>query len=157
MRQVPRGPCPSREYFRRYEAAFRANHRETLRTGTNGFGWDDCCNTDLPLGRIFSALWLLNYSADDYWNEDWNGNALHWACSYVRVQVNELWAKFGDGSFIAYTFGDRIELYLGCFYKKDVPGRAETLVHESRHRGGKPHDAKFPKGSTFGEGKDGAD
>lgn len=51
----------------------------------NGFGWDDCCNTDLPLGRIFSALWLLNYSADDYWNEDWNGNALHWACSYVRV------------------------------------------------------------------------
>ena len=123
----------------------------------NGFGWDDCTNTDLPLARIFDSLWLLNYSADDYMNEDYNGDALHWGCRYVRDQVNQLWAKCGDGSAIATTFGDRIELYLGCFYQKDVSGRAETLVHESRHRGGKPHNATFPAGSVFGAGKGGAD
>ena len=36
-------------------------------------------------------------------------------------------------------------------------GRAETLLHEARHRGGKSHDATFPAGSVFGEGKSGAD
>jgi hypothetical protein len=123
----------------------------------NGFGWDDVGNTDLPLARILNSVWLLNYSAEDYMNEDYNSDALHWACRYVREQMNELWAKCGDGTAIATTFSDRMELYLGCFYKKDVSGRAETLVHEARHRGGKPHNAKFPKGSTFGAGKDGAD
>jgi len=122
-----------------------------------GFGWDDVGNTDLPLARILNSVWLLNYSAEDYMNEDYQSDALHWACRYVREQVNQLWAKCGDGTAVATTFDDRIELYLGCFYNKDVPGRAETLVHESRHRGGKPHNAKFPKGSVFGEGKDGAD
>jgi len=90
-------------------------------------------------------------------NEDYNGNARHWGCRHVRDQVNQLWAKCGDGSAIATTFGDRIDLYLGCFYQKDVSGRAETLVHESRHRGGKPHNATFPAGSVFGAGKGGAD
>ena len=52
---------------------------------------------------------------------------------------------------------DRVELYLGFFYSKDVPGRAETLLHEARHQGGKGHNAKFPSGSVFGAGKDGAD
>ncbi|MFF7993283.1 hypothetical protein ACFZDG_26230 [Kitasatospora xanthocidica] len=120
---------------------------------TNGFGWEDVGNTDLPLARILNSAWLLTYSAEDYLNEDYNGNALHWARRYVREQVNQLWGACGDGSAIATTFGDRIELYSGCFYKKDVPGRAETLVHEARHRGGKPHNAKFPAGSTFGAGR----
>jgi hypothetical protein len=31
------------------------------------------------------------------------------------------------------------------------------LIHESRHQGGKPHDANFPSGSVFGSGKSGAD
>jgi hypothetical protein len=35
--------------------------------------------------------------------------------------------------------------------------RASTLVHESRHLGGKGHNANFPKGSIYGEGKSGAD
>ena len=35
--------------------------------------------------------------------------------------------------------------------------RAETLIHESRHQGGKPHDANFPAGSVFGAGKSEAD
>lgn len=123
----------------------------------NGFGFDDVCNTDLPAGRTLSALWLLNYSADDYQNEDWESSCLHWACRYVRDQVGDLRAMCGDGTKIALTTGGHIELYLGCFYSKDVSGRAETLVHESRHQGGKPHDANFPSWSGYGSGKSGAD
>lgn len=123
----------------------------------NGFGFDDVCNTDLPAARTLSALWLLNYSAEDYMNEDWENSCLHWGCRYVRDQVGDLRAMCGDGSAIARTTGGHIELYLGCFYSKDVPGRAETLMHESRHQGGKPHDANFPSWSGYPVGKSGAD
>ena len=96
--------------------------------------------------------------ADDYWNEDWSNNILHWGCRYARNQIDELRAKCGDGTAIAATIGgDRIELYLGFFYSKNLPGRAETLMHESRHMGGKSHNANFPSGSVFGAGKSGAD
>ena len=123
----------------------------------DGFGYEDCCNTDLPLARTLNALWLLNYSSDDYWNEDWSNNILHWGRRFVREQIDDLRSKCGDGSAIARSFGDHVELYLGCFYNKDVAGRAETFVHESRHQSGRPHNANFPTGSVFGEGKSGAD
>jgi hypothetical protein len=123
----------------------------------HGFGFEDVCNTDLPTARTLSAIWLLNYSADDYMNEEWSSSCLHWACRYVREQVGDLRAKCSNGTYIAYAFGGHIELYLGCFYSKSVPGRAETLVHECRHRGGKSHDANFPSWSGFGPGKSGAD
>lgn len=128
----------------------------------DGFGYEDCCNTDLPLARTFNSMWLLNYSADDYWNEEWSNNILHWGRRYVRNQMDDLRSKCGDGSAIAATFrglfvDDRIELYLGFFYSKDCAGRAETLIHESRHMGGKSHNANFPSGSVFGAGKSGAD
>ena len=32
-------------------------------------------------------MWLLNYSADDYWNEEWSNNILHWGRRYVRDQI----------------------------------------------------------------------
>ena len=101
----------------------------------DGFGYEDCCNTDLPLARIFDAMWLLNYSADDYWNEDWGNNCLHWARRYVRDQINDLRSLCGDGTAIARSVSGHVELYLGCFYSKDCAGRAETLLHESRHLG----------------------
>jgi hypothetical protein len=85
----------------------------------DGFGYEDCCNTDLPLARIFGAMWLLNYSADDYWNEDWSNNCLHWARRYVRDQINDLRSLCGDGTNIAWSGSGRVELYLGCFYRKD--------------------------------------
>ena len=128
----------------------------------DGFGYEDPCNTDLPLARTLNALWLLNYSADDYWNEQWSNNILHWGRRYVRDQIDDLRSKCGDGTAIAAAFSgifvdDRVELYLGFFYSKDCPGRAETFVHESRHMGGKSHNANFPAGSVFGAGKSGAD
>lgn len=179
-----------------------------------GWGFDDACNNTKPLCRTFAAFWLLNFSAQDFDNEDWNGDILHWGRRYVREQLNalnNLRAQCGDGSAIATTFSagcahyrdtshnacenwdkdccdwwpcswvckfftwvcdawvwvtsgfcdlfvtGRLELYLGFFYSEDVVTRAGTLVHESRHVGGKPHDATFPRGSVFGAGKSGAD
>jgi hypothetical protein len=124
----------------------------------HGFGWDDPCNTDLPLARTFNSCYLLTYSAEDYLNESWDSPILNWGRRYVRNNIANLRSKCGDGSAIARSFsGGLVELYLGCWYSKDVPGRAETLLHESRHQGGKPHNANFPTGSVFGAGKSGAD
>jgi hypothetical protein len=128
----------------------------------DGFGYEDPCNTDRPLARTFNAIWLLAYSAEDYWNEEWNNNILHWGCRYARNQIDDLRSKCGDGSAWATAFhglfvDDRVELYLGFFYSEDVPSRAGTIVHESRHMGGKSHNANFPPSSVFGAGKSGAD
>ncbi|MDE3742514.1 hypothetical protein [Maribacter polysaccharolyticus] len=128
----------------------------------DGFGYYDVCDNNKPLCRTLSALWLLNYSAEDYWNEQWSNNILHWGRRYVRQQIDDLRSKCGDGSAIAAAFrglfvDDRVELYMGFFYSKDVPGRAETFIHESRHMGGKSHNANFPTGSVFGGGGSGAD
>jgi hypothetical protein len=125
----------------------------------DGFGWDDCCNTNQPLARTFNACYLLTYSAQDYLNDRWDApqNILQWGRRYVRENIDDLISKCGDGSAIAASFSgwfvdDRVELYLGYFYSKDVPGRAETLLHEARHQGGKDHNANFPAGSVFGTG-----
>jgi hypothetical protein len=129
----------------------------------DGFGYHAVCNNNLPLCRTLSGIWLLNYSAEDYWNEQWSNNILHWGPRYVRNQINDLRAKCGDGTAVATAFsgflgiGRRVELYLGFFYSQNVPLRAGTLIHEAGHMGGKSHNAKFPSGSVFGGGKSGAD
>jgi len=109
------------------------------------------------MSRTFGAFWLLNYSAEDYNNDDYSNNMLHWGRHYVRDEMHDVQAKCGDGTFNAYTFSSHVELYLPFFYQLDVVGRAATLVHESRHFGGKPHDANFPSWSALGPGKSGAD
>jgi len=124
----------------------------------DGFGWEDPCNTDMPLARAFNGCYLLTYSADDYANDDYSGAMLNWGRRFVRDQIGDLRSKCGDGSAIAAAFGgDLVEVYLGFFYSKDVPGRAETLIHEARHLDGKGHNANFPAGSVFGAGQSGAD
>lgn len=122
----------------------------------DGFGWDDACNTDQPLARAFNGCYALTYSASDYQNDSYSGACLNWARRYVREHIDDLRSKCGDGTKIASFSGGTVELYLGFFYSKHVPGRAETLLHESRHSA-KSHNANFPAGSTFGAGKSGAD
>jgi len=192
-----------------------------------GWGFDDCCNTTKPLARTLNAVWLLSYSADDYDNEDYGGDILHWGGRFVREQLSgyDLRALCGDGSANATTFGagcteyretvhygckqyrddgyrtcrdwpwwaswlcfawvwvsnivcvaygwlaswicaigneiatdKRIELYdTAYFYGLDVPERAATLVHETRHISGKAHDATFPAWSNRTSGKTGCD
>jgi hypothetical protein len=128
----------------------------------DGFGWDDCCNTDQPLARTFNACYLLTYSASDYLNDSYSSSCLNWARRYVREHCDDLRSKCGDGSATATAFwgcgaDDRVELYLGFWYDEDVPSRAGTLLHESRHLSDKPHNANFPAGSVFGAGNSGAD
>jgi hypothetical protein len=128
----------------------------------DGFGWEDCCNTDKPLARTFNACYLLTYSAEDYLNDSYSSSCLNWGRRYVRENIDDLISKCGDGSAIAMSISgcgvaDRVELYLGFWYTKNVPGRAETLMHEARHQGGKPHNANFPAGSIYGAGNSGAD
>jgi hypothetical protein len=112
-----------------------------------GFGYDDPCNLDLPLARTFAAMYLLTYSAEDYAThiDDFSGNALRWAHPYAATHSGDLQAlcfKPGSspGQWASWAYGDRIELYLPFFYGFDVVSRAATLLHESRHNGGKNHD-----------------
>lgn len=123
----------------------------------DGFGYYDCCNTSKPLARTFNALWLLNYSAQDYMNESWDAPCLNWACRYARREIDDLESKCGDGSAIASSFSgwfvnDRVELYLGFWYTEHVVERAGTILHEARHQGGKGHNSDLPPGSVFGTG-----
>lgn len=122
----------------------------------NGWGWSDPCNTTLPLARAFNGCYALTYSAQNYLDDAYSSACLNWARRYVREHIDDLRAFCGDGTKIAQYSGGTVSLFLGFFYTKNAPGRAETLLHESRH-GAKSHNAKFPAGSTFGEGKDGAD
>lgn len=112
-----------------------------------GFGFEDCCNLDLPLGRTFAALYLLTYSAEDYAKNtgDFSGNALRWAYPYTASNAGRLEAlcfKPGStpGQWGGWAYGDRIEFYLPFFYGFDVVTRAGTFLHEARHNDGKSHD-----------------
>jgi hypothetical protein len=125
-------------------------------TWNASFGYDDCCNTDLPLARAFNGCYALTYSAQNYLDDDYSGACLNWARRYVREHIGDLRAACGDGDAVARNNGSNVELYSLFFYSKNAPGRAETLVHEARHAALR-HNATFPAGSTFGEGKDGAD
>lgn len=113
----------------------------------SGFGFDDPCNLDLPLGRTFAALYLLTYSAEDYATNtgDYSGNALRWAYPYTANNIGRLQAlcfKPGSspGQWAGWAYGSRVELYIPYFYSFDVVTRAGTLLHESRHNGGKSHN-----------------
>lgn len=74
----------------------------------DGWGFDDVCNIRKPLARCLNAMWLLTYSADDYQNDAWNTDALHWGGRYVRTQfkfTDDLRAECGDGSRVARATG----------------------------------------------------
>jgi hypothetical protein len=133
-------------------------------TWHHGFGYEDPCNSDLPLARTFNACYALTYSAEDWANDSYDApqNTLQWGRRFVRDNIDDLRAHCGDGSADADSesgpfVDDHVDLYLGFFYGESVVERASTFMHEARHQSGKDHDAKFPKGSIYGEGKDGAD
>ena len=83
-------------------------------TGTtwqNGFGYEDCCNTDLPLARTFNGCYVLTYSAQDYLNDNYAGACLNWARRYVREHIKTLSAKCDGGGAVARNpggSGDRL-------------------------------------------------
>jgi hypothetical protein len=123
----------------------------------DGFGYEDPCNRDLPLNRTMNALWVLCYSAEDYNNDEYSNNCLHWARRYTWNQIDSLRSRCGDGSLIGEAGGSNVDLFLGFWYEYNAVSRAAILLHEARHLGGKSHNAQFPAGSVYGEGEDGAD
>ncbi len=112
-----------------------------------GFGYDDPCNIDLPLGRTFNALNLL-----DFFGTSMPAGSTNWLpffYSYASSNTDELDARCGFGQANGCTFATSftgvdytVELYWPFFYRNimNVPGRAGTIVHESRHQGGKGHN-----------------
>lgn len=73
----------------------------------DGWGFDDPCNIRKPVSRVLAGIWLLNYSAENFQNEDWNSPILNWAPRYAREQLksyNDLRASCGT-SPIARTTG----------------------------------------------------
>ena len=123
----------------------------------DGFGYEDPCNRNLPLNRTMNALWVLCYSADDYNNDEYSNNCLHWARRYTWNQIDTLRSLCGDGTLIGQASGSNVDLFLGFWYQYNTVSRAAILLHEARHIGGKSHDAQFPAGSVYGAGEDGAD
>ncbi len=122
-----------------------------------GFGYEDPCNRNLPLNRTMNALWLLCYSAEDYDNDAYSNNCLHWARRYTWNQIDSLRSRCGDGTRIGEASGSNVDLFLGFWYEYTVVSRGAILLHEARHIGGKSHNANFPAGSVYGAGMVGAD
>lgn len=112
-----------------------------------GFGYNDPCNINLPLGRTFNALNLLDFFGRSMPNG--SSNWLPWFYAYASNKTDELDARCGFGQANGCTFArsirgldDRVELYWPFFYRNimNVASRAATIVHESRHQDGKGHN-----------------
>jgi hypothetical protein len=94
----------------------------------DGWGFDDPCNNTKPLGRVFNAIWLLNYSARDYENEDWGNDILHWGRRYVREQFksyDDLRARCGNSPVAKTT---------GCQQTRQFNDWKCTQEHEDRKK-----------------------
>ncbi len=78
--------------------------------------------------------------------KSYDSNILEWGCRFARNAIDELDARCGDGTAIAYSVWGPIidnytQLYLLYFYGQGVSLRAGTLVHEARHADGRGHDS----------------
>jgi hypothetical protein len=115
----------------------------------DGFGYDAPCDINQPLARTFNALNLLDFFGTSM--PEGSSNWLPWFYAYASDNIDELDAKCDFGQANGCTFAttytgaqdNRTELYWPFFYRtavQHVPGRAETIVHESRHAGGKSHN-----------------
>lgn len=121
-----------------------SDHHAFNPTGWEGeFGFSRPNDNQRPFGRALAAIWCLNYSAEDWWNEGYGLDFLNWAQRYVEENIVELVASCGGGGAVAGTDRDAgyTELFLPFFYERSVPERAGTLVHEARHASGKSHDS----------------
>ena len=120
----------------------------------DGFGSDNACNADEPLGRTMNALFVLkfSFSPPNDWG-DLGGTPIQWGYPYAGAQfvaANGMEAHCGDYSGglptqYASTHDswpeDHFEWSMGFFYLENPVERAMSLFHESIHRGtGKDHD-----------------
>jgi hypothetical protein len=73
----------------------------------DGWGYDDCCNVTKPLGRTFTAIWALTYSAERVWTADHGPNMLEWAGRWAADEMSnyDLRARCGDKNATTYGAG----------------------------------------------------
>jgi hypothetical protein len=114
----------------------------------DGWGFENFCDYERPLGRTYGAIWCLTYSAGARPNPliDLKRPMTEWGWRYVQNSLDELDGRCTNGSYVAYTrwggpFVDNwTQLYL-MFFNESVVLRSGTLLHEARHAGGdKKHD-----------------
>ena len=123
-----------------------------------GFGYNAPCNENLPLGRTFNALNLLDLFGTS--RPAGSNNYLPFFYDYSADATDELDERYGSKYPGAYpgcnrmTFAtnfqgldDYIELYWPFFYNQNVFQRAATIVHEARHE-----DKDHNGGTTCGNG-----
>ena len=122
-----------------------------------GFGYNAPCNENLPLGRTFNALNLLDFFGTS--KPSGSNNWLPYFYDYA-ADTDELLGRCGSGcpgfcpgcgqqTFATHFDGidEYIELYWPFFYNQNVFQRAGTIVHEARHDD-KGHDG----GTACGNG-----
>ncbi len=108
-----------------------------------GFGFFAPCDQNLPLGRTFNALNLLDFFGTS--KRSGSDNFLPFFYDYA-AGTDELLGRCGSGcpgpcpgcgrQTFATHFGgidEYIELYWPFFYNQNVFQRAGTIVHEARH------------------------
>ncbi len=111
----------------------------------DGMGYEDCCNWQKPLGRIFGTLYLLenSFSPKATSLNDWSGSAVKWAYPYsgtVYDDLDDLRCKCRNENWLAMTrygfwVNDRIEYYWRMIYKIHAISRAAVILHEAHHYG----------------------
>lgn len=108
----------------------------------DGMGWEDPCNNNKPLARMFNALYALGYSSTNSPTcSTSNSNMTLWAMCWSGNQIKRTRAQCGSGSEDGTlastkrgaTVTDRTEFYWPFFYGQDVVRRASTILHEARH------------------------
>ena len=111
----------------------------------DGFGYNDVCNWQKPLGRAMGALYLLENSYDPKATDldDWSGPGVRWAYPYsgkVYKGLDDLRQKCFNKSWWAFTkwgffTDDRIEYYWPFTYRIHTIQRAAIVLHEGHHYG----------------------
>lgn len=112
----------------------------------DGWGWHDPCNTGLPLGRTFNAIWCLTYSAGPNPNPTIGSSIpiLNWGWRYAQKHIDELDGECTKDGYWGWTvWGTSIDNYTNLylpFFNGSVPLRAGVILHEARHADWVGHD-----------------
>lgn len=128
----------------------------------DGFGYDDVCSWQQPLGRTMGALYLLenSYTPKASSLSDWSGPGVKWAYPYSGTVYNGLddlrqmcfnndwWAYTRWGLFV----DDRIEYYWPLTYRVHTIQRGAVVLHEGHHYGiKKDHSCSSTQDSNWSD------
>jgi len=112
----------------------------------DGWGYDQPCSIDRPLGRTFNAIWCLTYSGGSTPSATISSSIpiLKWGWRYAQENIDELDGECTKGNYWGWTvWGPFVDNYTNLylpFFNGGVPQRAALLLHEARHADGVGHD-----------------